>query len=250
MQVYIGKKHIIYYATFIFQVKNAKPQKGDPPMVHRVDNKLFITWHDKRLVHVLSTVHNGSTFVKKVRSRFHENFIREVDHPRAIQLYTHFMGGVDLADQQTQYSVLLHRMLKWWKKLFICSLLEVSFVNARVIYKDLNPAKRVKPHKFRMAIIEGLVDGYEQTSKPFRRPVNNPSSRLTSRHFVSLNPKMIGGGRRSNPDCEVCSDRAVKRHQTSYFCRDCDKPMCAYPCFMRYHTMQNYKIDCTPNLHK
>lgn len=237
-----------------FQVKNAKPAKGDPPFIRRDGCKLFIAWQDKRLVHLLSTIHNGSIYLKKVRSRLYAdtNYVREVDHPRAIQLYTYFMGGVDLADQQTQYCVLLHRMLKWWKKLFICNLLEVSMVNAKIIYKELpvNKNKRIKTDKFRLSIIEGLLEGYQKPSKSFRRPVNNPDRRLLGRHFPTLNPNVIGGGRRSCPDCEVCSDRSKKRHQTTYYCAQCETPMCPYPCFERYHTLQNYKCDCTPNLHK
>jgi hypothetical protein len=162
------------------------------------------------------------------------------------------MGGVDLADQYTQQCVLLHRMLKWWKKLFLCNLLEVCVVNAKVIYKELPPNqnKRLKTENFRLSIVEGLLDGYEKPAKPFRRPSTNAPDRITARHFPSLNPKMISGGRRSNPDCEVCSNRSVKRHQTQFYCRDCEMPMCAYPCFERYHTLVNYKVNCTADLHK
>lgn len=209
-----------------------------------------MTWHDKRLVNMMSTVHNGSTFSKRVRSRFHDDFYREVEHPKMIQLYTKYMGGVDLADQQVSYCVLLHRMLKWWKKLVICNLFEVCVSNSKVIFKHLNPNKRIKTEKFRLSVIHGLLEGYEKPVRPFKRPATNPEARLTARHFISLNPKIIGGGKRSCPDCEVCSDRGHKRHQTQYFCQDCGKPMCPHPCFGRYHTLKNYKVQCTPELHK
>lgn len=233
------------------QVKTAKPKAGEPAATCRDGHLLYITWQDKRLVHLLTSVHNGSSYTKRVRSRFHQNFAREVEHPKAIQLYTHFMGGVDLADQQTQYCVLQHKMLKWWKKLLICNLLEVSLVNAKVIYKELaaNKNKRVKTDKFRLSIIQSLLEGCDKPNKPFRRPISNPSARLTDKHFPGVNPKLIGGGRKSNPDCEVCSDRSHKRHQTQFFCAQCAKPMCAYPCFERYHTLQNYKINCSKDLH-
>lgn len=235
-----------------FQVKTAKPDKGDPPLTHRDGRKLYITWCDKRVVNLLTTVHSGATYLKRVRSRFNPHHHREVDHPKAIQLYTHFMGGVDLADQQTQYCVLLHRMLKWWKKLFICNLLEVSVVNSKIIFKELpnNVNKRIKTEKFRLDIIQGLLEGYEIPNRPFQRPTTNPPLRMSARHFPSLNPKMIGGGRRSNPDCEVCSNRSKKRHQTQHYCADCNKPLCPYPCFERYHTLKDFKIDCNAELHK
>ncbi|XP_021351253.1 piggyBac transposable element-derived protein 4-like [Mizuhopecten yessoensis] len=232
-------------------VKTAKPKKGDLPVVVRQGNKLYICWHDKRQVNMLTTVHNGSTYTKTVRSKFHDGHVREVDHPRAIQLYTQHMGGVDVADQQTQYCVSQHRMLKWWKKLVICNLLEVTFCNSKIIWKSLNGGKKVSSMKFRLAVIHGLLEGYEPTNKRFARPVNNPPSRLTEKHFPSMNPHMTAGGRRSTPDCAVCSDREQKkRHQTQFICLQCDTPLCVYPCFMRYHSMVYFKITCSPELHK
>jgi uncharacterized protein Usg len=199
---------------------------------------------------MLTTVHNPSTFSKRVRSRYHENFYREVDHPKVVQLYTKYMGGVDLADQQVSYCALLHRMLKWWKKVVLCNLLEVSVSNSKVIYKELNPGKRVKTEKFRLSVIHGLLEGYEAPNRPFRRPITNPDTRLTGRHFLGLNPHVTNKGKQSKPDCEVCSDRSKKRHQTQYICTDCKKPMCPVPCFELYHTRQNYKVECSDALHK
>jgi hypothetical protein len=232
-------------------VKAAKPNKGDFPEVNRDGNKLYITWHDKRLVNLLTTVHNGSTFTKAIKSRFHENHYREVYYPKAVQLYSMYMGGVDSADQQVQTCVSQHKMLKWWKKLAICNLLEVSVCNAKIIWKHFRQNERYRLYKFRLSLIHGLLDGYSYPVTKFARPVNNPSRRLTERHFPSLNPNFTPGGRRSSPDCEVCSSREEKkRHQTQHFCRSCNIPLCVYPCFERYHTLQNYKIVCSQELHK
>jgi len=233
------------------EVKHAKPPKGDPPVVHRDGRNLYINWCDKRLVHLMTSVHNGSTFLKRVRSKFHDNHVREVHHPRAVQLYTQYMGGVDLADQQISYCALLHRMVKWWKKLFICNILEVCVGNSKAIYKELNPQKRLTTDKFRLQIITGLLEGWERRNKRFSRPATNPTSRLLERHFPKLNPSMTAKGRRSNPDCEVCSNRSEKRrHQTQYMCCVCDVPLCVHPCFSRYHTLVQYKVTCSPELHQ
>ena len=59
----------------------------------------------------------------------------------------------------------------------------------------------------------------------------------------------VEGGPRSNPDCQVCSNRKVKRHQTAYMRCECCVPLCVEPCFHRYHTLLDYRIDCGPNLH-
>ena len=122
-------------------IKNAKPDKGDFPMVTRDGCLLYLTWNDKRLVNLLTSVHNSSTFTQVVKSRLHAGHQREVFYPKAIQLYTMYMGGVDSADQQVQYCVSQHKMLKLWKKILRCNLLEVSVCNAKVIWKHFHPDK-------------------------------------------------------------------------------------------------------------
>ena len=166
-------------------------------------------------------------------------------------MYTQKMGGgVDLCDQQTAQSCLQHRMLKWWKKVTLCNLLEISVTNAKIIHKSLHPTSRMKPYLFRLALITGLLQGYERPSKPFARPLTAPATRLTERHFLSYNPNTQPSGKRSNPECEVCSDRKKKRHQTLFVCAKCNNvPLCLVPCFERYHTIDNYKVDCSPGYH-
>ena len=43
-------------------------------------------------------------------------------------------------------------------------------------------------------------------------------------------------GRRSQPDCVVCSLKKGKRKTTTFMCKQCDLPMCPVPCFELYHT--------------
>ena len=71
-------------------------------MVNLVKNKEVWT----RKVNVLSTVHNSSTFTNKIRSRFADNHYKEIEKPRAIALYSKYMSGVDLTDQQVSYTAL------------------------------------------------------------------------------------------------------------------------------------------------
>ena len=220
---------------------------------HREDKMLFVLWKDKRPVSLLTTIHNSSTFTNRIRSRFAEGHYRTVEKPRAIGLYSRYMGGVDLSDQQLSYNQSTHRSVKWWKKVVFSHLLETCVVNARIMYKQRHPNERVDTNTFRLNIISGLLASYTPPAKAFRKPCTNPSNRTLNKemqHFPSLNPTILASGRRSSPDCEVCSFRPIKRCQTSYWCAKCEKPLCAYPCFTRYHTLEDYKIVCTTDLHK
>ena len=65
-------------------VKTADPPLGEV-MSQKEGKLLYITWKDKRSVNILSTIHNSSTYTKKLRSRFSENHHRDVDRPNAIR---------------------------------------------------------------------------------------------------------------------------------------------------------------------
>ncbi len=136
-----------------------------------------------------------------------------------------------------------------WKKVFIY-LLEVSYVNSWIIWKSFHPGSRQHPEKFRFAIVPGLLEGYtRQGGRPGQRS-NDAPARLTERHFLTINRELTPAGRPSKPDCIVCSNLEVRRHQTELMCIQSEKPMCAAPCFRLYHTHVNYKADCVPGFHK
>lgn len=56
--------------------------------------------------------------------------------------------------------------------------------NAKIIYKELNPHKKIKPKEFRLNVIHGLLDGYEPPYMPFKRPSSNPELRLAGGHIL------------------------------------------------------------------
>jgi len=162
------------------------------------------------------------------------------------------MKGVDLADQLLWYKLNEHRQLKWWKIFFY--LLEVSLCNACTVCRQLHGERSVEATKFRLAVVEGLLQNYERQMTKFSRRVSNPPTRLTERHFLTVNSAKTASGKPVKPDCVVCSDRdktkGGRRHQTTTMCEQCKVPLCTYPCMKLYHTVIDYKATCTDNYHK
>ena len=81
----------------------AKPATGEMITVQQ-ENQLFISSTDKQQVNLVSNVHNASIFQRKTRCKrgqgaYPDDLFRLLDKPKAIELYTRFMGGVDRADQ-------------------------------------------------------------------------------------------------------------------------------------------------------
>ena len=94
-----------------------------------------------------------------------------------VELYTKNMGGVDRADQLAQYYKILHRSLKWWKKVFYF-LIELSFWNSYILYAAATE-KPLISGKYCLAVVHSLLDGYERPQNSVgRRPdqvVTSPS---------------------------------------------------------------------------
>ena len=150
----------------------------------------------------------------------------------------------------------IHRTVKWWKMMFVC-LFEVTIQND-VIVKSLKQDRTIEPDKVRLAIISGLAEESERTDNHTCRRPDNPPSRLTERHFVRRNPAQTNAGRQSWQECVVCSSRptqdqpagSAKRHRIQFWCPECKKALCPFPCFERFHTLANYKVLCTKELHE
>jgi hypothetical protein len=243
--------------------KCKKMSRGDPPKIVRDGNMTYICWEDKKTVNLLTNLHNGKTLVKKVRCKDPaNNNMREIIKPLAIEVYNQFMGGVDLMDQKLVTYLNIHRQVKWWRKVFVY-LLEASMVNTRIIFQSFHPHHDVvlSAEKFRTQIINRLVapqciDRALGQSHPIDPPMDDPEQPLRFRkvpvHYVGSNPNRTPSGHRAKPDCVVCSNRKVPRgrHQVTTICKICRVPMCPFPCFERYHELELFRVECSPELHQ
>lgn len=157
-------------------------------------------------------------------------------------------GGIDRADKAITFYMVSHKSLKWWKKVFFY-LLEICFCNSLIIWRALNPG-RVDAEQYRLKIVHGLLAGQRGVSyRRGRLPADPPMRLDVDGHYLQNNPKRRADGRPKSGDCAVCSDRNKKRHETQYMCKKCDRFLCPVPCFERFHTLVNFKVDCSKELH-
>ena len=152
------------------------------------------------------------------------------------------MGGVDLADQYTQYYPFYRKSSNWPKKIFF-ELVEVVKLNAFIPYKK-SPNHQPQGRKKQLThlafitnIAEGFLSGFSFEFKTGRKSLLPISGRLQSRCFpVDLMSKSW---------CHVCwkkfkNGAIPKTHQTKYGCRTCSKHLCIPQCFTIFHTMEIY----------
>jgi hypothetical protein len=98
------------------EVKITKIPKGESA-AWRCDNLLCLKYHDRKEVHMLTTMHDESTTQVPLRSRRSANNF--ANKPNCIISYNKHMGGVDRVDQLLQPFNANRKTLKWYRKLVI-----------------------------------------------------------------------------------------------------------------------------------
>ena len=118
---------------------------------------LALTWHDKRPVSMLSTVH-GASIVNSGRTD--QSTGEEIKRNKVIVDYNTFMGGVDKLDQMIEPYFSTHKTIKWYMKFFQHSL-DVAMQNplreCRVCRASKKDGKRVRKQTRYMRVGCGSV---------------------------------------------------------------------------------------------
>ena len=194
-----------------------------------------VLWHDRRDVYVLSTAHNHSVTQVLKRPKGSREKTR-MPCPTCIDDYNNFMGGVDLVDQNVSYYSLTQRKtIKWWKKIF-WRLIDLSILNAWVIFRHNFPDSPIKTQRgFRHELIRELVQPLLFLKASPLCPLALQSSRskqpksikrLVGKHF----PYRAGCRRK----CVVCGSKPM------FWCPKCDMHLCIGKCFEVFHTRSKY----------
>ena len=270
---YLGKNHILftdnYYtsphlAMFLHHqdtqlVGTVRERRKDMPKFPKKSQKgdiflqqhgpmLAIHWHDQRKVNVLTTVHQGH-FVDSGRV---EHRTREIRYkPDAVMDYVINMRLVDKSDMQVGFIDCLRKSCRWYKKFFL-HMIDVSALNAYNLYKLLHQDAATRTYKnlrqFQKQVCMDLLLKYHMAE--VRAQIMGGadlSARTVCAEYIAQHhvlPLPVGPqGRRPQKRCYVCaqSTRKPRRYtKTSYECAECKVALCVYPCFVEFHTLQQY----------
>ena len=96
---------------------------------------------------------------------------------------------------------------------------------------------------FQLRLISEIFEIYNTT--PARTStgtvhIEHPT-RLTGRHFIKKIP--TEEGKRTAVRRSVVCSKNNKRKDTTYYCKECNAPLCVLECFQTYHTKKNYKLQ-------
>ncbi|XP_068122483.1 piggyBac transposable element-derived protein 4-like [Hyperolius riggenbachi] len=197
----------------------------------RSDELLALKFKDKRDVLILSTIHTEAT--RTVRSGRGE----VMEKPVAIRDYNKYMGAVDLADQLIATYRIDRKRKAWYKKVAVY-LMQMSLVNAHIIYK-----KAGNPGTF-LEFLEDIITSLVFESGHFVRNIDPHASedilRIREKHFLEPLPA-TASKKYPQKRCKVCRSHRIRK-DSRYYCPDCpSKPgLCLKPCFKIYHTLLKY----------
>ena len=140
-------------------------------------------WKDQNVVLFMSTISNGRKTVKRLRRRpaktatnartsravFGEMTTKELNIPEFINMYNHYMNGVDNADQLRCYYSTQRVHLKSWKPLWHF-LLDSTIVNSYLLYHCISEQSKNQPRnhysqrEFRVKLASQLFEHSERLS--------------------------------------------------------------------------------------
>ncbi|XP_069105174.1 piggyBac transposable element-derived protein 2-like [Argopecten irradians] len=148
------------------ELKAPNLRRGETQQLQH-DNLVATVWKDKKLVHLMSTTSDpvgDDPVVRRLRGGAMAEFVR----PPPVTAYHKYMGGVDRHMQhRAKYPVGIPSK-KYWKY-FVNFMLEVSVINAFLIYKNTPgvqlPSARYSLLDFRMDLAQQLIGGFSSRKR-------------------------------------------------------------------------------------
>ena len=191
---------------------------------------------------MLSTCHNPA-MVETGKSNREGN---QVMKPTMVSSYNTHMGGVDRIDQQLHSIQSLRKSNKWYKKLALRLVMQVT-LNAHKVYQIHSGTDNMMYLQF---LHDTIVLLLAVTPDIPIQVVDNDDTlqRLSERHFPSVRQQAQGTtSARPHKKCCVCTARGIKTAEgepvkTVYICNYCPSKPGLDPdkCFEAYHSMLDY----------
>lgn len=132
------------------EVTKKKLKRGEVVSQRSSSNVLVLKWWDKRDLVMISSKHDSALTNLKIRGK-------TVQKPTVVVDYNIGKTSIDLSDQMTSYSNPLRRSQKWYRKVALDALLNISVVNALVLFQKVTSSK-MSITAFRTTLVEQLIN--------------------------------------------------------------------------------------------
>ena len=195
-------------------------------MTVQADNIGASAWMDNKVVTVMYTGHNPAEHTSVLR-RQKDGTRSSFPCPVALSEYNQHMGGVDRGDQLRGYYMTKMKSRKFYKYIYNF-LVGVTITNAFILFRS---SHSMSLKKFHEVLAKELIGDYCSRHRAGRG--SHPIHSLPIRHFPMKNES------RKRKKCQLCDDEGRGRHDTMWFCNECDTYLChpgtADDCFLLWH---------------
>ena len=141
-------------------IEEAKKLKKGEVTFRRNQDILLISYQDKRLVNMISTLHTAEV----IETTSRRTGVAK-KKPKCIIDYNTHMHGADTADQCLAYYPFIRKTVKWPKKVFFY-LLQCCLLNSYITFSKNNPNSRKSFLDFMSDITENLIQASDAVSSP------------------------------------------------------------------------------------
>ena len=139
-----------------------------------------VAWKDSKVVTMINTISNPSSLTH-VRRKGKDGQLKPSTYP--VKLYNKHMGGVDLADARRKTYSCSRRSKKWWHRLFYY-LIDLSVVNAYILFSESNHCARRSQKDFVLELSEQLMAKFNARKRPAHPSGQSlPSAHFSNKHF-------------------------------------------------------------------
>lgn len=149
---------------------------------------MVVKWIDNNQVFLVSTVHTANQSIERPRKRprqtntnrhhlsavWNNGPVRNINIPRLVDDYNHWMCGTDLGDQLISYYAADLRFRRTWMPLFF-QCIQIIRINSFIVFKELSSGSIGKDaHK--LFILDGIAFLRKQAKIAFTNTLNHRSS--------------------------------------------------------------------------
>lgn len=220
----------------------SKLKKGEIKSQHS-GPLMVIKWHDRREVHMLTTLHDDS---KAPTGKTDRTTGQQIEKPVCVLDYNRFMGSVDKADMMLSTLSCMRKSVKWYKKVAF-HIIDLYLLNAHILYQKIT-GKKISLADFHLSLNRQLLEKYVILPTPTCRPTTSSDNplRLASKSIAKHMPVVIPPTEKvAKPRrrCRVCATSKIKnkvRKQTQFMCLECNVSLCPKDCFKLYHDLKKF----------
>ena len=192
-----------------------------------------IKWQDKRPVTMLSTGFDPTETMQIQRTN-KDGTKSMFSCPIAVARYNAIMGGVDRFDQLRGCYAIGRRSVKWWHRILFY-LIDMAVVNSFILWTvNRDSDMSFDQLTYRLRLARQLIGDF--TSRKRRGP--SAVAFLSHKRHVPDDVRTVGKHLPTQGStfrrCRLCSS-ATREKRTRYICDVCNVPLCAAPCFKKFH---------------